>query len=276
MSAIIHFMDHPLPEAVLNCTQCGGELHPDEGQTFLTCTYCGAAVYLDKARVVFHWYLAPTLGENEARAALARWMAGNQTVKDLDKKASLSGVTFEYFPIWYFKRRQANGTETILLEPAAAISVSELRNLQLPAGDLRKYEPAIESQARSPSIPLQTAQSWLADRQIPPDEIAEQALVHIPLFTFKYTYQAKAYTALVEGGTGGVFANIYPAKAEAPYLLAGGITAIVFLCLATFPLIGVATDSKTGAGIGLAVCAGVGLLAAPALFALAAWVAAKV
>ena len=45
----------------LTCTQCGGELHPDEGQTFVTCPYCGAAVYLDKSRVVFHWYVAPTL-----------------------------------------------------------------------------------------------------------------------------------------------------------------------------------------------------------------------
>ena len=65
----------------INCSQCGGELHPDEGQIFLTCPYCGATVYLDKSRVVFHWYVAPTLNDQDAVAALYRWMSGSQTVK---------------------------------------------------------------------------------------------------------------------------------------------------------------------------------------------------
>jgi hypothetical protein len=197
-------------------------------------------------------------------------------VKDLDKKAQLVGVTFEYFPVWYFKRRQANGKEEILLEPAAATSVSELRRLNLPAGDLRKYETSLDTEAHTPSVPLQAVEGWLAERQIPTQEISERALVHIPLFTFKYIYQGNPYTALVEGGTGRVFANIFPSKAEAPYRLAGGLTALVFLCLATFPLIGAATNNTNGAGIGLLACTGIAVLAAPALFALAAWVAAKI
>jgi hypothetical protein len=260
---------------VLSCTQCGGELHPDEGQTFLTCPYCGSTVYVDKSQVVFHWYLAPTLDEVKGQGFLARWMAGNQTVKDLDKKSRLSGSTFEYFPVWYFKRRHA-GKEEILLEPAAATSVSELKKLILPAGDLRKYEPSLDAQACPPSVPLDAALTWLAERQIPREEIIERALVHIPLYTFKYIYQSKPYTAIVEAGTGNVFANIYPAKAEAPYLVAGSVVALVFLCLATFPVIGSMAGSGAGATIGIALCSGLGLLAAPFLFVLGAWVAAKV
>jgi hypothetical protein len=269
-------MTDSLPDNPLQCTQCGGELHPDEGQIFLTCPYCGSTVYLDKAQVVFHWYLASTLNEADGRASLARWMAGNQTVKDLDKKATLTGGSFEYFPLWYFKRRQASGKEEILLELAAATSVSELRHLNLPAGDLRNYEPSLDAQAHTPSVPLQAALTWLEQRQVPQTEIVERALVHIPLYTFKYNYQGKPYTAIVEAGTGGVFANIYPAKAEAPYQLVGGVTALIFLCLATFPVIGAISNQGTGLGIGLLACSGLGVLAAPALFALAAWVAAKV
>ncbi|MHC1782655.1 MAG: hypothetical protein AB9891_07845 [Anaerolineaceae bacterium] len=56
-------MADPLPSENLTCTQCGGELHPDEGQLFITCPYCSASVYLDKSKVVFHWSLAPTLSE---------------------------------------------------------------------------------------------------------------------------------------------------------------------------------------------------------------------
>jgi len=266
----------PLPTNTLACTQCGGELHPDEGQIFLTCPYCGAAVYLDKSRVVFHWYLASTLNEARARASLARWMAGNQTVKDLDKKSRLLGGAFAYFPLWYFKRRRADGQEQILLEPAAATSVSELRRLALLGGDLRKYDPALDSQAQPPTVPLQAALAWLAERQILTDEISEQALVHVPLYTFKYSYQDKTYTAVVEAATGGVYANLFPAKAEAPYQIIGTLTALVFLCLATFPVVGAMYDPAGGLVVGLLACSGLGILAAPGLFGLAAWVAAKV
>src|SRR5512134_242450 len=95
-------METRLPSNMLLCTQCGGELHPDEGQIFITCPYCSSTVYLDKSRVVFHWYIAPTLDPDQARAALNRWMAGNQTVKDLDEKSQLTGQEFAYFPVWYF------------------------------------------------------------------------------------------------------------------------------------------------------------------------------
>ncbi len=265
-----------LPNSLIHCTQCGGELHPDQGQIFLTCPYCSSTVYLDKSQVVFHWYLAPTLDENQARQALFRWMAGNQTVKDLDKKSQLSGVTFQYFPVWYLKRRQANGKEEILLKPAAAISVSELRSLKLPAGDLRKYTRSLDAEATTPSVPLDTALGWLEERQVPRQEIVERALVHIPLYSCKYRFQGNEYLALVEGGTGGVVANIYPAKAEAPYQTIAVVSALVFLCLATFPLIGILVGGEGTFWIGTLACLGGGVIAAPVLLALAAWVAAKV
>ncbi|HEX9617877.1 MAG TPA: hypothetical protein VGA03_10715 [Anaerolineales bacterium] len=269
-------MDAPLPLNIVKCTQCGGELHPDEGQIFLTCPYCSSTVYLDKSQVVFHWYLAPTLDEARARAGLARWMSGNETVKDLDKKSQVVSSSFEYFPVWYFKRRSVHGKEEIVLEPAAATSVSEIRRLPLLAGDLRNYETGVEAQSTPPTVPLEAALGWAEARQIPRHEIAERALVHLPLYTFKYNFLGQPYTAIVEAGTGRVFANIYPAKAEAPYRMVGGLAALVFLCLATFPVIGYFFDSGQGFGIGLLACSGLGVLAAPALFALAAWVAAKI
>jgi hypothetical protein len=106
--------------------------------------------------------------------------------------------------------------------------------------------------------------------------MVEQALVHIPIYTFKYQYANQAYTALVEGGSGGVIANLFPAKAEAPYQLAGGLTALVFLGLATLPVLGGLIGGQDGATFGLLACAGLGLPSAAAAFAFAVWVAAKV
>jgi hypothetical protein len=56
-----------------------------------------------------------------------------------DQKSQVVGETFEYFPLWYFKRA-AGRQGRDRLDPGAATSVTEIRNLNLPAGDLRKYE----------------------------------------------------------------------------------------------------------------------------------------
>ena len=157
--------------------------------------------------------------------------------------------------------RAANRSD---LQPAAATSVTELRRLPLTAGDLRKYEPALTAQSQEPTVPLQAALEW--EQQSAPGEVIETALVHIPLYTFKYIYQNQPYTAVVEAGSGKTLANLYPAKAEAPYLLAGFITAIVFMCIATFPLIGGGIDRTVGPASGILACLGAGIIAAPLLF----------
>jgi hypothetical protein len=268
-------MDSSIKVDVFHCTQCGGELHPDEGKIFVTCSYCGSTVYLDKSQAVFHWYLASTLDEPKARAELSRWMAGNQTVKDLDKKSRLLSSSFEYFPLWYLKRRTAEGEEQILLDLAAATSITEVKNVKLPAGDLRRYDSGIDSQAHPPTVPLQAVLGWLQERRIPPSEIVERALVHIPIYIFKYEFRGQTYSALVEAASGGVYANFFPAKAEAPYQLVAGISAVIFLCLASFPVVG-AVMGDSAFGIGALLCVGLGVLVAPILFFFAAWVAAKV
>jgi DNA-directed RNA polymerase subunit RPC12/RpoP len=267
----------PLPAAQLRCTQCGSELHPDEGELFVTCANCNSTIFVDKSRVVFHYALAPTVDEAKARTLLAQWMAGNATVKDLDKKSQLVSQTFGYFPLWYFKRKAA-GRDEVMLEAAAATSVSELRRLTLPAGDLQRYDASLDSRAEPPSVPLDTALGWLRDRGVPLNEVAESALVHIPLYTFKYSFNNQTYTALVEAATGKTLANIYPAKAEAPYLMAGCASALAFLALSLIPIFGALLGDVSWDGylFGLAICSGLGVIAAPFLFGFAAWVAAKV
>ena len=74
----------------------------------------------------------------------------------------------------------------------------------------------------------------------------------------------------------GPFILFFPAKAESPFQLVGCLAAFIFLCLATFPVLGALIDSGEGLAIGGGLCIGLGLLATPFLFALAAWVAAKV
>ena len=267
-------MAAPINEHTLNCTQCGGELHPDEGQIFLVCPFCGATVYLDKSRVVFHWFVAPTLDENEARGALFRWMSGNQTVKDLDKKSQVTGILFKFFPIWYI-RWQTGGREEVGLQPAAATAISELTRLNLPAGDLQKYDTRLDSQSDAPTVPLQAALDWFRQKN-PQGEVREMSLVHVPIYVFKYQYAGKIYTAVVDAANGTVLANIFPPKAEIPYRLVGIVSALVFLCLATFPVMGAIAGGNSGTLTGGLICLGLGAIAAPLLMLWAVWVAFKI
>jgi hypothetical protein len=259
----------------IHCPQCNGVLEPDEGQRFLTCPYCGSAVYLDKSQVVFHWQLRPTVDEAEARAALRRWMAGNETVKDLDLRSQVTAVDFAYFPLWLLRIGQGEA-ETVRLELAAATSISELKRVQLPAGDLVRYEAALDPKAVTPSVPLEAMLEWVRQVGVEPDRVSEISLVHIPIFTFHYSFAGRSYVAVVEAASGMVFANLYPPKAEAPYLAVAMAAAVVFLCLAALPMGGAALEPRQGLGIGALLCVGLGIIAAPILFAAAVWVAARV
>jgi hypothetical protein len=264
------------PKAEVHCAQCGGLLHPDEGQIFLTCPYCGSAVYLDKTKVVFHWSLACTLAPEAAAAGLRRWMAGNQTVKDLDRKSRVVSSTFHYFPVWYCKTRGTGGKEQVFLEPAAATSVSEIKSLPIPAGDLQKYDPTLDAQAVAPTVPFPAMLEWLAGRGVPSAQVAEAALVHLPVYIYKYEFAGQTYTAMVEGASGKVFANLFPAKAETPYFLVAAFSTAGFLLVSTFPLIGFFIDQDVGVFAGALACLGAGALFAIPVFVLAAVVSAKV
>jgi hypothetical protein len=230
--------------------------------------------------VVFHWFVAPTLDDQQAAAALYRWMSGSQTVKDLDKKSRVVGQSFQYFPVWYFKTRAANNHEDILLQPAAATSVTELAHLRVPAGDLRKYDPALDAQSAEPTVPLETGLEWARrSLELPSTAgggLSEASLVHIPLYFFKYDFRDQTYTAVVDAASGSVLANLFPAKQESPYLLVGVVAALVYLCLALVPLVAWGAGGESSAMIGLAACSGLGLLAAPLLFAWAFYVASRV
>jgi hypothetical protein len=264
-----------LPATEVHCAQCGGVLRPEAGQVFLTCPYCSSAVYVDKSQVVFHYSLGCTVTPEAAAANLRRWMAGNQTVKDLDRKARVVSSAFQYFPVWYCKAR-ANGRETVYLEPAAATSISEIKALAISAGDLQKYDPSLDAQAVTPTVPFSAMVQWLDNRSVQRDQLAEAALVHLPVYVFKYDFGGQSYTALVEGGSGKVFANLFPPKAETPYLAVAAFATLGFLLLSCLPLAGFALNEGTGLLLGLLAYLVAGAAFAALVFAIAAWVSAKV
>jgi len=220
----------------INCRQCAAPLAVEQGQPFVTCKFCGATNFIDKARAVFHYLVRPTVREDGARTALNRWMAGNATVKDLDRKSKIDSVAFEYFPMWLV-RATVQRDEQVLLKPAAALSISELGQLDIPPSDLVPFDANADGLIVAPSVPFDTVQQWLLDdHHIAPENIRETALVHVPVYTCKYTFNKRHYTALVDAASSKVFANIYPAKWEVPYVAIGTAAFVTYFVLALLSL----------------------------------------
>lgn len=221
----------------LRCPQCGGENVLPSGERLLPCAFCGASLYVDRSGLVSHYRLPRLLDRAAAEQAVRRWMAGNDTVKNLDEKASDLALVPLRFPLWMFRCRQGGG-ETVLARPAAATPEPALADLTVPAGRLEPYrlggeEGATEGGAGGEtagvepvpaSVPLDTARQWLPAG----GEVTETALVHVPLWRATYRFAGRSYSAVVEGSTGAVFASLYPEKAEAPYLAVAALGLLVF------------------------------------------------
>lgn len=212
---------------MIACSQCGGENDLPSGLQLFNCRFCDAALFVDRSGVVLHYRLPPLLDKDAAGSALKRWMAGNDTVKDLDRKSRIGEVRPISFPMWLFRAREKGG-ERVHVEPAAPTPIPQLADLKVPAGELEPFHPETEGvEAPQATVPLETARGWLKQRGI--DNVTETALVQVPLWRCRYTFSGEEYQALVEGSTGTVLASVFPEKAESPYYLVAGLGFVLFL-----------------------------------------------
>jgi LSD1 subclass zinc finger protein len=259
----------------LLCRQCAAPLPVEQGSSFVTCDYCSTVNFLDKSEAVLHYAVRPTLDQTQAAAALRRWMAGNATVKHLDAEAQVEPPAFQLFPLW-LTRAVSGEQERVLLKPAAALVVTELERLKLPASDLEPYDHAMDPAAVRPTVPLTALRTWLETNEgIVPAEIREVSLVHVPIYNFRYTYKGKPYTAMVEAAGGQVFASVYPEKAELPYLSIGGFGCLAYFLAALIPVITLAVTDGEGLLLGILIYVGVAAALAMVIFSAAAVVTRK-
>ncbi|MCP4202155.1 MAG: hypothetical protein GY769_09490 [bacterium] len=212
----------------VTCPQCGGENSLRSGESFFACAFCGTTLFLDRSAIVAHYRLPRLVDRKQAQAALRRWMAGNDTVKDLDRKSKISAIDAVTFPMWLFRWRKGK-RESVTVEPAAPTPMPVLADLSIPAGKLDPYDGAEEGAEAVPvAIPLETARGWVEQRGVTADEVTEVALVEIPLWRASYEYSGETFFSIVEGSTGRVLASVFPEKAESPYILVAVLGLILF------------------------------------------------
>jgi hypothetical protein len=213
----------------LSCPQCGGEVTLPAGERFPVCQFCDTALFVDRSGLVGRFRLPRLVDAAAARQALARWMSGNRTVKDLDRKSRVEGLEPLLFPMWLF-RAPAGGAERVFVEPAAPTPIPQLADLELPAGKLEPFtKPAEGAETVVATVPLATARQWLSQRGV--SVVGEVALVEVPLWRATYSFAGRSYQALIEASTGSVQASIFPEKAESPYLLVAIVGLVIFTLL---------------------------------------------
>lgn len=266
----------PYVPTQITCYQCGAPLPVQQGSQFVTCEFCGATNFVDKSGAVLHYAVEATIDEPTATAALRRWMGGNQTVKDLDKKSNITQVRFQLVPMWLV-RVQDNGQERVLLEPAAATAALEMTDMSVPASALEPYDHELDGDAVAPTVPYTAVQKWLKEtHNLTPSQIKESSLVHLPIFLFNYEFEGRTYHATVDAATSKVFPGIFPSKWETPYMAIGSAGCLAYFCAAFVPLIGYAMFDGAGILLGLAAYAVIAVIIAIPIFAAATTIAAKV
>lgn len=262
------------PATEILCQQCTAVLPVEQGARIAICEFCGTSNAVDKSQVVLHYVLRATLRDNEAAAALRRWMGGNDTVKNLDSKATIQSSSFELWPMWMV-RAKVKGAEKVLLKPAAALPVLDSTYMTIPASDLEPY--SYSSDVLEPTVPVNAVKKWLeADQGITAVMISEVSLVHLPVYRFEYAFEGRSYTAVVDAAAGKVFTDVYPSKQEVPYQTVGGIGCLLYFCAALIPAFFMFEGGSLGLMGGVLIyLVAVVVLAVP-LFIAATYISAKV
>ena len=251
----------------LTCTRCGSPVVPGDS-AYVDCGNCQVPLFVDRASVVLHRAMEPTLDAARAEQTLRRWMAGGRRVKHLDQQAKVASTTFRRFPVWWF-RLGDGADERIVTKPAAPISVGT--DLEVPAGSMVPYDEHHAADAIEPDTPMQTALQWAEADEA---DVRERALVHVPLWFFKYDFQGQTWTAVVDAASGQVLAEVFPERSDLPYFAVAVAAVVLFLTISWIPAAGL-VGGVPGVMLGVGVwCVLAPVLALPVVL-VAAWVAAR-
>lgn len=239
-----------LKSDVIICPQCAGENKINVDEKFIECTFCGSAIFVDKSKVVSHFVVTSNFSETDAVNNLRRWMAGNFQVKDLDSLAKITQISFYYFPMWYFKAN-VGGRDVIYLQPASSTSISEIKKINIPAGNLKVYhkDEFKDSNFVQPDVLLDSALSWMAQSGVSKESIMEASIVHIPFYQIYYEFGGNQFLAMVEASSGMVYANVWPAKSEAPFRIMFAVSIVVFFIISILSLVLAYAIGGKGGGV---------------------------
>jgi len=207
------------------CPKCGAEVELGAGNMLTKCGYCDSQIFIDRSGAGFCYAIPFKLSQNDAVGTFRRWAGGSAKAKDLDKKAELKSITRQYFPVYLFKR-DVNGKESVIVQPAGSTTLPGLHMLKVPGGDMKIFDGKFDAQGAEIIQPDIDMVSYL-DRL--PGTQKEQALVYFPIWNIQYSFEGFSYRAIIDASSSEVFASDFPPRKSAGYMAVaiGGFLAFV-------------------------------------------------
>ena len=211
--------------ATISCPKCSAPVELDTGIKFTTCKYCGSQIYIDRSGAGFYYAIPFAVTEQDAVGTFKRWAGGSTKAKDLDKLAQISGIKKQYFPVYLF-RRDVNGKEEVVVEPAGSTILPGLHQLKIPGGDLKIFDSKFDTAGAELVRPDIEMLHYLDSI---PGKPKEQALVYFPIWILDYSFQGKRYQAVVDASSSEVFASSFPTRSSTAYMLVAVIGFFAFI-----------------------------------------------
>ena len=211
--------------ASVKCTKCGAPIELDPGVKFAKCKFCDSQIFLDRSGAGFFYIIPFMMNATQAQAVFKRWSAGSRMAKDLESEARISVLRQSYFPVYMFKR-DVNGKEQVLVQPARSTILPGMRNLKIPPGDLKIFDQKFSTEGAEVIQPDMDMLAYLSNL---PGKPIEQALVYFPTWIVDYNYKMRKYSAVIDGSSGEIFATDYPPRQAAPYIVVGVVGFIAFI-----------------------------------------------
>ncbi|NLK25617.1 MAG: zinc ribbon domain-containing protein [Euryarchaeota archaeon] len=200
--------------AQIRCPKCAAPVEFDAGTRFVKCSYCDSQIYIDRSGAGFYYAIPFKLSEGDAIGTFKRWAGGSTKAKDLDRLAQIGKVKKRYFPVYLF-RRDVDGKEEVIIEPAGSTILPGLHQLKVPGGDLKIFDATFDTNGAEMVKPDIDMTHYLSSL---PGTAKEQSLVFFPIWTIDYTFGGKDYQVVVDASSSEVFASIFPARGSTAYL----------------------------------------------------------
>jgi hypothetical protein len=178
------------------CPQCGAPVEALTESRFYRCPFCASSFVIHEGKGLAEYTFRHVRDDRQAWSALTSYLEEHQFTDSVEQIAA----DYLQFPFWMVSR---NGDRR-RLAPALEHPFPEISHVTLPAGDLVFLDDTGEYPEPS-LLPKQAMEG------IPVDErTGTVSLVFLPLYFLEYRTAGQAYTAIVAGPDGRVFATGHP------------------------------------------------------------------
>jgi hypothetical protein len=189
----------------IRCTNCGADIPLQEESAFISCPFCRAALFVDTDQTIANFCMPPTIKKDDLTPLINRTLAAMEINPELE----LEGAVIVYHPFWRF---ESTGLKTKLIA-AAEIGADDMTEISAVAGNPVAYDPAIIGDRREVEPTLlhdEAVAEWEMSSPAVTQSDLRVTMLYLPVYHTTYLCDGVRYSALIDGASGGVYADNWP------------------------------------------------------------------